>query len=195
MIRSKRSGRLRSGRAQAVAEFALVLPVFLLILFGVIDGARLVFTNSQLSQAAREGARVASVEVSWVGSTDPACATALEIATTRPGGHVCPADPAALKADVVAAVNRMAIGLDTISIVWLACDSGDVGDAAPTDAWTESTVTFPQCGPDTGGDRPPTNQGSLVSVRIEYTYRTLTPILSSILGTIPLSGSATMVIN
>ena len=59
---------------------------------------------------------------------------------------------------------------------------------------TQSTVTFPQCGPDAGGP-PPTNQGSLVSVRIEYTYRTLTPILASILGTIPLSGSATMVIN
>ncbi len=186
---------LRSSRAQSLVEFALVLPVFLLILFGVIDGARLVYINSQVSQAAREAARVASVEASWVGFIDPACATAAEIATTRPGGHVCPADTAALKADVANAANRMAVGLGAISVIWLACDSGAADDTAPTGNWTESTVNFPQCGPDAAGDRPPTNQGSLVSVRIEYTYHTLTPILSSLLGTIPLSGSATMVIN
>ena len=98
-------------RGQSLVEFALVLPVFLLILFGVIDGARLIYTNSQLSQAAREGARVAAVEVGWVGSTEAACATPGEIATTRPGGHVCPADTTAFEADVVSAVNRMAVGL------------------------------------------------------------------------------------
>ena len=42
-----------------------MLPVFLLMLFGLIDGARYVFVSNALSNAAREGARKASVEASW----------------------------------------------------------------------------------------------------------------------------------
>ena len=49
----------------------MVIIVFGIAFFGFIDGVRLVYLNSTLSQAAREGARLASVEASWVGSTDP----------------------------------------------------------------------------------------------------------------------------
>jgi hypothetical protein len=45
-----------------MAEFALVLPIFLLLLFGIIDGGRVVYSNNSLSQAAREGARWGSVQ-------------------------------------------------------------------------------------------------------------------------------------
>ena len=45
-----------------MAEFALVLPIFLLILFGIIDGGRMIFVNNQLSEAAREGGRWGSVQ-------------------------------------------------------------------------------------------------------------------------------------
>ena len=65
-----------SRRGQALVEFALVLPVFLMILFGIIDGGRYVFQNNVLSQAAREGARVAAAEAGWIGKTtaqDPSC--------------------------------------------------------------------------------------------------------------------------
>lgn len=49
-------------KGQAMAEFALVLPIFLLILFGIIDGGRMVFTNNHLAEAAREGSRWGSVQ-------------------------------------------------------------------------------------------------------------------------------------
>ena len=57
-----------ASRGQALVEFALVIPIFLLLLFGLIDVGRLVYMNSVLSQAAREGTRLASVEASWMGS-------------------------------------------------------------------------------------------------------------------------------
>jgi hypothetical protein len=201
----------RNRRGQALVEFALVLPIFVLALFGVIDGARLIYTSNQLSQAAREGARVASVEARWIGSADPACVTSTStspnppIPASRPGAHVCPADASALKADVVAAVNQMAVGLGTITMVYLSCDtvtSGDPeasppipADAPPTGAWTEASVEFPECAPDTNGIAPPTASGDLVSVRVEYQYTPITPIVGSIIGSPTLSGSATMVIN
>jgi hypothetical protein len=54
--------RARRKRGQAMAEFALVLPIFLLILFGIIDGGRMIFVSNQLSEAARDGARWGSVQ-------------------------------------------------------------------------------------------------------------------------------------
>jgi Flp pilus assembly protein TadG len=52
---------------QALVEFALVLPIFLLLLFGLIDVGRLVYTWNALNQAAREGARYGSV-AGWADS-------------------------------------------------------------------------------------------------------------------------------
>jgi Flp pilus assembly protein TadG len=54
------SRRSRS-RGQSLAEFALVVPVFLIVLFGIIDLGRFVYTANALSNAAREAARVGSV--------------------------------------------------------------------------------------------------------------------------------------
>ena len=54
--------RLRGrSRGQAMAELALVLPIFVLILFGVIDLSRFVYSNNSLSEVARESARQGSV--------------------------------------------------------------------------------------------------------------------------------------
>jgi Flp pilus assembly protein TadG len=46
---------------QSLVEFALVLPIFLLLLFGLIDIGRYVYTANALNEAAREGARYGSV--------------------------------------------------------------------------------------------------------------------------------------
>lgn len=52
-VRMHFSGR---GRGQALAEFALIVPVFLLILMVAIDFGRLYFLYIGLNGAAREGA-------------------------------------------------------------------------------------------------------------------------------------------
>jgi hypothetical protein len=49
-------------RGQALVEFSLVFPVFILLLFGLIDLGRLVYANNALAEAAREGARWGSVQ-------------------------------------------------------------------------------------------------------------------------------------
>ncbi len=50
---------MKSQRSQALIEFALVSPVLLLLLFGVIDLGRAILYYDTLNHAAREGARVA----------------------------------------------------------------------------------------------------------------------------------------
>jgi Flp pilus assembly protein TadG len=55
--------RRASGRwcAQALVEFALVLPLFLLLLLAAVDFARLLFTYISLANGARELAHVAAL--------------------------------------------------------------------------------------------------------------------------------------
>ena len=186
----------RRARGQALVEFALVIPIFGLVFFGTVDGARLVYSDNQLSQAAREGARVAAVEASWVGTTtsqDPSCvASASLITSSNPGAHVCPATTAILKADVVSAANRMAVGMNLAAVdVYLACDAGSATDPAPTGPWTEASVTYPEC----SGGGVPNGSGNLVSVRIVYQFVPITPIVGQMIGSVSLSGSATLAIS
>jgi len=52
--------RVKAGqRSQALIEFALVSPVLLLLLFGIVDIGRAIFYYDTLNHAAREGARAA----------------------------------------------------------------------------------------------------------------------------------------
>jgi Flp pilus assembly protein TadG len=53
--------RLADDRGAAAVEFAIVLPVLLLILFGIIEFARAWNVKQTLTDAAREGTRVAVV--------------------------------------------------------------------------------------------------------------------------------------
>jgi Flp pilus assembly protein TadG len=49
-------------RGQSLVEFGLILPIFLLMVFGIVDFGRAVFAYSTLNNAAREAARVAVVD-------------------------------------------------------------------------------------------------------------------------------------
>jgi hypothetical protein len=51
----------RRSDGQTLAEFALVFPIFILLLFALFDIGRLVFAYTSLTNAAREGARLAAV--------------------------------------------------------------------------------------------------------------------------------------
>jgi Flp pilus assembly protein TadG len=54
----RRAGR---SRGQALAEFALVIPIVLLLMLALLDAGRAVFVYNGLTNAAREGARLAIV--------------------------------------------------------------------------------------------------------------------------------------
>ena len=64
----------RPGRrtGQAVVEFALVLPVFLLLVFGTIEFGRAYLTLHLLTNASREGARVGSLPGNLEAAVDTA---------------------------------------------------------------------------------------------------------------------------
>jgi Flp pilus assembly protein TadG len=59
-------------KGQALVEFALVLPVLILILFGIMEFGYLLMTYNVLTGAAREGVRVAAVTAPDIGRVQTA---------------------------------------------------------------------------------------------------------------------------
>jgi Flp pilus assembly protein TadG len=60
MSRTRRQSAT-TARGQALVEFALIVPLFVLIVIGIFEGARAIYTYNALSNAVDEGLREAIV--------------------------------------------------------------------------------------------------------------------------------------
>lgn len=96
------SRRHRTQRSQSLAEFALIAPVLLLVVFGIVDLGRAVFYYNTLAHAVREGAReVASASTPLPANADLLAtvqgqATGVSVAVNPcPNGPLTAADPPA----------------------------------------------------------------------------------------------------
>jgi Flp pilus assembly protein TadG len=69
-----------SQRGQSLVEFALLLPVFVFLLFGIIEFGRLWEVTGFLSSAAREAARIAAVTSPDVARAEAAARNVLSAA-------------------------------------------------------------------------------------------------------------------
>ena len=65
-------------RGAVAAEFALLLPVFMIILFGTIEFGMIMYSRELITNARREGARAGIIQV----SPKPTAGTITTIATT-----------------------------------------------------------------------------------------------------------------
>ncbi|MBI3970523.1 MAG: pilus assembly protein [Chloroflexi bacterium] len=72
----RRLGRRADG-GQAIVELALILPVFVMLAFGLVDFGRIFYTYQALVNAAREGARYCAQNAD--GASTPAGAVAAEL--------------------------------------------------------------------------------------------------------------------
>jgi TadE-like protein len=80
-------------RSQALIEFALVSPVLLLLLFGIVDIGRAVFYYDTLNHAAREGARTAVRASSQLPTNADILATVTTQMIGAPVSAPCPQGP------------------------------------------------------------------------------------------------------
>jgi len=102
----RRTGRgfRKDERAQALVEFALVLPVFLLLVTGIFDVARAVWQENSLAYAAREGTRYAIVHGSGGSPVVGPCTNCLNPAANNLG-------------NIVSAVTTNAIGVYNVDVI------------------------------------------------------------------------------
>lgn len=69
-------------RGASAVEFALVLPLLVLILFGIIELGRLYNMQISLTGAAREGARVMAISNDWTAAESATIAAAPSVSPT-----------------------------------------------------------------------------------------------------------------
>ena len=89
-IRGTRRGlrRIRETEAgQSLVEFAMVLPLFLVLLFALVDFGRAFYSWMVITNAAREGARAGAVQKDW-----PAMQTAIYDSMCNPYPDSCAVD-------------------------------------------------------------------------------------------------------
>lgn len=156
-------------RGQALAEFALILPVFLALVLATLDMGRVILANQMVANAAREGARYASVH----GATPLGC----DGSAQRP----CAATTAS-KATIAAYTSSQAIaGGSSISVA--VCYSS-VSVQSSNDACSGST--------DSAGAA--NSRGALVTVSVT-SHVPLTA--GALLGwrTFAISSTSTMLVN
>ncbi len=80
-------------RSQALIEFALISPVLLLLLFGIIDLGRAVFYYDTINHAVREGARTAVRASSPLPTNADVLATVTTQLIGTPVTEPCPQGP------------------------------------------------------------------------------------------------------
>lgn len=170
MARARWARRSRP-TGQALVEFALVLPLFITVLSGVIVLGIVVFYNQQLTNAAREAARFAVIRSATaqcpvVGHLDP---VGPGLTSTDPlTGHTAAwgAPTSYVRCDVppswplmTAYARSKVFGLNASGIYIAACWSGyrtptqfDVGPVAPSSTFVQCTI---------GGADPTTNAGTI----------------------------------
>jgi hypothetical protein len=156
---------------QALVEFALVAPIFFLLLFGVIEAGRFVSYSELLNGATRDGARYAIVN----GANSLTCPTG----PPAPGSPACDTDGS----DVRDAVRRSAIALLPAALT-------------VTAAWCYDPTLAPYSCPDLDADGFPdgdNGRGATVTVAATYTYTSLVPIVP--LPPITVRAESSLVVN
>lgn len=90
-------GRRARDRGASAVEFAIVLPLLLLVIAGIVDFGRALFTQVILTNAAREGVRAAIYTVSspapTPGPTERASLAAPAISPLNVTVSGCPSSP------------------------------------------------------------------------------------------------------
>ena len=128
LVRTRRKARTRG---QALAEFALVAPVFFLLLFGIVEGGRFIFFYQVLNNATREGARYAIVH----GSNSSCPSGPMEAGKDPPACYDEPGN------NVIQHVKNSALGIlgpsVTVTPTW-----GPLNNAREGDVTVEASYTY-----------------------------------------------------
>jgi len=182
----RRWSRNRS-RGQGMVEFGLVLPIFLVILIGMVDVGRAVWANNAVANAAREAARFASVHG---GSCEDLTSTGCTSA------YYCPVGPAVSTAAIPAASSACPYPSSSKQSIYDTANSyliaGGTGITVTACYFNPSTTT--SCTGNTDGSGGNNARGKAVTVVVSSQVPMIIPSLIGV-GTVNVSGTSTMLIN
>jgi Flp pilus assembly protein TadG len=164
---------MNKAKGQGLVEFALILPLFIAIMAGLLDGTRLLFTYNELQEAARVGARWGAIEVdrdcwgTFAHLGNSTATTSFSVLSYTPSG--CPTSVHTIAGEVASKLVGIDKGKVTLSI---ATDPTSLG----TDDYTASDSAISKY------------VGDAVTVQVTYTFK---PVLGFDHLGITLTGKAT----
>ena len=144
--------RSRRGTGQAMVEFALVVPVFLLVLSGILDFGFMLFTRMSVINAAREGARYGAM---YADPTNLATVVKNRVSSAASSGGIF-VDPNDSNA---------------VTVVCLQTTSSSYSATTQTPKCSLSALYNKNTNP--SGAQP----GDSVSVTVNYSYKSFFPLL------------------
>lgn len=112
-------------------EFSLILPVFLLVLWGILDFGLLLYSRMTVINAAREGARAASVAVD--PTTIPTVAT----------GRVQSVASGLTTSSPTMTISTSCVAIASPSCNWSSTTSSQPGDAVSVTVGYQYSSFFP----------------------------------------------------
>lgn len=138
--------RRRSERGQGLVEFAVVLPIIIVTVFGILDLGRAVFAYNTLAQAARQASRVAIVNQ----------------------------DVADIRQAAIAAAPSLGLTAANVSVCFKESDTDERDCSSTTDNCAQADRVI----------------GCLAIVGTQLSYTPMTPVIGSIVGSVPLGSTS-----
>lgn len=176
-------------RGQSFAEFALILPFLLLLVFGIFDFGRGMSANVTVTNASREGARYMAVRSSTSTS-------ALSFVSCPGGTALAPTAPVAGSGQAAAWRQAADASLDLTRMTMVVRFYKAANDPASTGSTPDDTVTC------TAGSTAPVETtpsykpaaGDYVQFEADYSYTTATPLIHQIVAQVGINRTTTMVL-
>ena len=156
-----KTGRWRCRAGQSLVEMAMVLPVLAFLTFGLLDFGRAYYFQVSVTNAAREGARVAILNI-YTGPQTPSCTAA----TT------CPVQTDVNISNAV-----------TNELMYSGITPTSVTICPPHDS-TSSTAGCPDTSNrvDKWTSGVASNQNYYVTVNVKYDFQLYTPLMQQLVG-------------
>ncbi len=206
MIWRTRARNSRRQRGQATVELALVLPVYMLLLLGMLEFGLAFDHLLSISYASREGARVGAALTNGGGTlgcstgqspnaatVDPQIVAAVERILTSPGSIVALNNVSQIRIYLATSTGAETTG--KVNIWTYSAGSGPVVDGSPLD-FIASSTPWQAC------SRSNALPATSIGVSVVYTYAFSTPIggIFALIGgnrpnSIPITDKTVMAMN
>jgi Flp pilus assembly protein TadG len=157
-----KSNRWRGRAGQSLVEMAMVLPILAILTFGLVDFGRGYYFQVSVTNSAREGARVAILNI-YTGPQTPNCSSSNNYAT-------CPIQT---DANIITAVNK--------ELIYSGISPTSITICPPHDS-TGSTAGCPDSSNrvDNWVAGNPVNY--YVTVTVKYDFQLFTPLMQQLVG-------------
>jgi Flp pilus assembly protein TadG len=151
-------------RGQTIVELALVLPIFFSLIFGLMDVAWLTFQYQSVTNAAREGAREASIlDPLFESGNSTNCSTGYGEPSSTQAAPAVPIESAVSSGSSLVSINSSAI-----------CASSSTSTSMTSSATQNGTATVTVVG------SPSLAAPSTVTVTVSYVAHPLSPVFPAV---------------